>query len=83
MAIGAWLFKRFEQFPQHLDSLTWIYRSATIFFVVFLPLGFSLRNWNLTPDHGLDRPAPEMAWYKLELLYQQAALSLCVAEPEQ
>ena len=76
VTIGAWLSKRLNQFPQHLTSLTWIYRSATIFFVVLLPLGFSLRNWKLTPDHGLDRPAPEMAWYKLELLYQQAALSL-------
>jgi hypothetical protein len=25
------------------------------------------------PDHGPVRPAPEMAWFKLELLYQQAA----------
>jgi len=25
------------------------------------------------PDHGPDRPAPGMAWFKLELLYQKAA----------
>jgi hypothetical protein len=36
----------------------------------------SLRDWKLRPDHGLNRPAPEMAWYKLELLYRQAAESL-------
>ena len=33
----------------------------------------SLRDWQLHPDHGLDRPAPSMAWYQLELLYRQAA----------
>jgi hypothetical protein len=41
--------------------------------VILIPLGLSLRDWNLHPDHGLDRPAPEMAWYKLELLYQEAS----------
>lgn len=25
------------------------------------------------PDHGHDRPAPEMSWYRLELLYRQVA----------
>jgi hypothetical protein len=42
-------------------------------FIIVLPIGFSLRDWTLHPDHGLPNPAPEMAWYKLELLYQQAA----------
>jgi hypothetical protein len=32
-----------------------------------------LRDWRLHPDHGLDRPAPQMAWYQIELLYRQAA----------
>jgi hypothetical protein len=41
--------------------------------VVLAPFILSLRDWKLTPDHGLSRPAPEMAWYKLELLYRQAA----------
>ncbi len=36
----------------------------------------SLNEWKIHPDHGLDRPAPDMAWYQLELLYQQAAISL-------
>lgn len=31
----------------------------------------SLNAWTLHPDHGLDRPAPKMAWHALELLYQQ------------
>lgn len=29
--------------------------------------------WTLHPDHGPDRPAPEMAYIQLELLYRQAA----------
>ncbi len=29
--------------------------------------------WRLRPDHGPTRPAPEMAFIKLELLYRQAA----------
>jgi len=41
--------------------------------VILAPVALSLHDWELHPDHGLDRPAPEMAWYKLELLYRQAA----------
>jgi hypothetical protein len=33
----------------------------------------SLHAWTLHPDHGPISPAPEMAWHKLELLYQQVA----------
>ncbi|MGQ9598723.1 MAG: hypothetical protein ACUVWZ_04840 [Anaerolineae bacterium] len=33
----------------------------------------SLQEYTPHPDHGLDRPAPKMAWYRLELLYRQAA----------
>lgn len=40
---------------------------------MLLPTLVSLSEWRLHPDHGADRPAPEMAWYKLELLYRQAA----------
>lgn len=42
-------------------------------FLLFLPTLLLLTEWRLHPDHGLDRPAPDMAWYKLELLYRQAA----------
>ena len=34
---------------------------------------FTLNAWNLHPDHGPNRPAPEMAWFELELLYAQAS----------
>jgi hypothetical protein len=36
-------------------------------------LVLTLNAWELHPDHGPDRPAPEMAWFELELLYTQAA----------
>ncbi len=36
-------------------------------------LGLTLNAWTLHPDHGPDRPAPEMAWFRLELLYARAA----------
>ena len=41
--------------------------------LVALPLAGMLNAWSIRPDHGPDRPAPEMAWFKLELLYRQAA----------
>jgi hypothetical protein len=50
--------------------------------VILLPFLLSLRGWQTLPDHGLQRPAPEMAWYKLELLYHEAA-GLLSAEIEQ
>lgn len=32
--------------------------------------------WELHPDHGPARPAPKMAWFELELLYEQVAQEL-------
>jgi hypothetical protein len=34
---------------------------------------FSLNAWVLHPDHAPERPAPAMAWHKIELNYQQMA----------
>jgi arabinofuranosyltransferase len=34
---------------------------------------FTALGWTLHPDHGADRPAPEMAYIQLELLYRRAA----------
>ena len=36
-------------------------------------LVLTLQGWTLHPDHGPDRPAPEMAYIQLELLYEEAA----------
>ena len=45
-------------------------------------LALTLNAWDLHPDHGPDRPAPEMAWFRLELFYEQAAdMVLATAEP--
>jgi len=50
-----------------------IHKSIMVIIVIAVPFILSLRDWQFHPDHGLDRPAPAMAWYKLELLYKQAA----------
>ena len=36
----------------------------------------SVHGWVLHPDHGLDRPAPQMAWHQIELYYQDIATQL-------
>ena len=36
----------------------------------------SVHGWVLHPEHGLDRPAPDMAWHKIELYYQEIATQL-------
>jgi len=36
----------------------------------------ALNAWTLRPDHGPDRPAPEMAYIRLELLYEKVATRL-------
>jgi len=41
--------------------------------VIILPLILTLQGWTLKPDHGPQRPAPKMAWFKLEFLYHEAA----------
>ncbi len=41
--------------------------------LVLVPALLLSGGWTLAPDHGLTRPAPEMAWYKIELAYRQAA----------
>jgi hypothetical protein len=43
------------------------------FFLIVLPLANLLSAWTWIPDHGMRHPAPKMSWYKLELLYGQAA----------
>jgi hypothetical protein len=48
-------------------------RACMIAFVIVYPIVGNLSAWQLHPDHGSDRPAPEMAFIKLELLYEQAA----------
>jgi hypothetical protein len=46
---------------------------VSVLLVIISPIGLLLHAWTLHPDHGLQRPAPTMAWYSLELLYKEAA----------
>lgn len=41
-----------------------------------LAFAFTLNGWTLEPDHGPDRPAPEMAFIKLELMYEEVGREL-------
>jgi hypothetical protein len=40
------------------------------------PVVMSLLAWTILPDHGPQKPAPQMAWFKLEQLYRQAAAEI-------
>ncbi len=59
------LFKYFKRNSPRVMNIVYV-------FVFILPL-LSLRGWTLHPAQPPDRPAPEMAWIELELLYKQAA----------
>jgi hypothetical protein len=74
-SLAAWISKQRNVQPAEAASLTphWAVQVALAALVVAAPTALSLREWRLHPDHGLDRPAPDMAWYRLELLYRQAA----------
>jgi hypothetical protein len=50
--------------------------TLAVLLLFMLPLTTTLSEWTLHPDHGPQTPAPRMAWFKLELLYQQAAREL-------
>lgn len=66
--IGAWAV---------LDELIHSRRLAPVIALLGVVwCAFSLNAWVLHPDHGPDRPAPEMAWHKIELLYQQVGEQL-------
>lgn len=45
-------------------------RSALLAGLGLVFMLFSLNAWVLHPDHGPDRPAPAMAWHKIELNYR-------------
>jgi hypothetical protein len=53
-----------------LGSMLWLAAAASL-----------LSAWTVHPDHGPDRPAPEMAWFQLEQLYRQATLDLMSRHP--
>ncbi|NOH12846.1 MAG: hypothetical protein HND51_14485 [Chloroflexi bacterium] len=59
-----------EEYPPPKRKL--LYRLSTLV-IAFVPLLLVIRAWDWQPDHGLQRPAPNMAWYLLELRYREAA----------
>jgi hypothetical protein len=65
------LVNKADQARAERGSRSW--KPVLLPILVAIPLLMTLRGWTLTPDHGPARPAPEMAWIKLELLYRQAA----------
>lgn len=54
------------------DARSWIPSAA----LAVAAIGMTLVGWTVHPDHGPDRPAPQMAFIKLELLYQQVGEQL-------
>jgi hypothetical protein len=64
-------------FKIHPEKVSFVRQLPLAFLAI--PLIFSAAGWTLVPDHGLTRPAPQMAWYQLELLYAQAA---SIVKPE-
>jgi hypothetical protein len=72
------LDKRIGQAPGNSvpPKNSWQAKAVLALVVILAPFLLSLKDWTLHPDHGLDRPAPAMAWYQLELLYRQAAETL-------
>ena len=44
--------------------------------LISVAVALTLRGWILRPDHGPTRPAPDMAYIQLELLYEKVAQEL-------
>jgi len=67
------LIKLIEWFTKKLSGVQnhTLKRLLVPTFLLF-PLVLVGGGWTLQPDHGPSRPAPKMAWYKVELLYQEA-----------
>jgi len=74
--IVVWILNRKYHDAKYRSSSRTIFPIIAILIVIIMPFTLTIRGWVLRPDHGIDRPAPEMAWYKLELLYKQAAQTL-------
>ena len=51
-----------------LSRWTWVFGAAAV--------ALTLNAWTLVPDHGPGRPAPDMAYIGLELLYEEVGHSL-------
>ena len=76
--LPAWIFFIFLGLETILigkntdQTLSTLRRAIILVVMLLFPL-LSLREWQVHPTHGPDRPAPEMAFIELELIYAQAA----------
>jgi hypothetical protein len=65
---GIWLLARPLQKARLRWAMPLLFGILTLIWTVT-----TLNAWKLTPDHGPNRPAPEMAWHAIELSYEQMA----------
>ena len=72
LMIGVWAIVR------DLSEATKLRPLAPVVFgvVSVLWLSTSISGWQLQPDHGPQRPAPEMAWHQIELYYEEIGTQL-------
>ncbi len=69
---GIWLIARpLRERPRFAPAVPLLFSALAIFWTTT-----TLNAWTLTPDHGPARPAPEMAWHQIELLYERIGRSL-------
>ncbi|HLB45534.1 MAG TPA: hypothetical protein VJL59_00780 [Anaerolineales bacterium] len=81
LAILTGLSANTNQLPAiHIPGVQSAIKNLQSKIIFALPVLFFLfltsRAWTLNPDHGPNRPAPEMAWFKLEQLYTQVGHEL-------
>lgn len=64
------IFMGFERIAQDIK------RPVLISVVAVVAFALTANGWTLHPDHGPDRPAPDMAFIKLELMYEEVGREL-------
>lgn len=64
--LGVWALVDASAGPRRTLIRNGIPLAAAAWFAIL-----ALNAWTLHPDHGPDRPAPQMAWHQIELYYQR------------
>jgi arabinofuranosyltransferase len=60
-----------------MDRITQdLHRNVLFWLLTAIAFLLTLNGWTIKPDHGPSRPAPEMAFIRLELLYEQVGKDL-------